>query len=480
LEVEIQMFITSSIDKMYSFNLKSGKNNKKVLDMSLSSVSKFEHQNQIQEKMVSDLQKAILENNHRHIDQTIDVLLSSDCDITTIWQQVISHFEGKSDEQTEAKTYYKITVVQKELQNQEIKLIIIDSLYKICSLAEDLLTGGANNKTTCLMKKEQYGIDHSLLIDFQKGTFTICGVGPIKKEGGCGKIRSAIEVALKQGASNPLEQVATKFVVRKTNLPRRKITEKELRDEQLFGTLRTFCTYKGAKGAQKTTFTMDAYQTDLLEQLQDIQESKQPPLTFSEQLQILYCIAKELECMHEKHSTIHYDVKPENVLFRRNKDGTIEVKLSDFGLSYRPLKGEAPRRLNSYGTKYFTSPEVLENPQAKYTLSERKAQDIYALGCVAYEVHYQQEPDWYEDVEQALKNKDSSARAKALTKQKEIARACDFDPRSPKDAYKLLVHRLLHPNKEERPTIQEACLEISEIIAQYVLTQALIKNKKFN
>jgi serine/threonine protein kinase len=225
---------------------------------------------------------------------------------------------------------------------------------------------------------------------------------------------------------------------------------------------------------------MDAYQTDLLEQLQDIQESKQPPLTFSEQLQILYCIAKELECMHEKHSTIHYDVKPENVLFRRNKDGTIEVKLSDFGLSYRPLKGEAPRRLNSYGTKYFTSPEVLENPQAKYTLSERKAQDIYALGCVAYEVHYQQEPDWYEDVEQALKNKDSSARAKALTKQKEIARACDFDPRSPKDAYKLLVHRLLHPNKEERPTIQEACLEISEIIAQYVLTQALIKNKKFN
>jgi len=59
---------------------------------------------------------------------------------------------------------------------------------------------------------------------------------------------------------------------------------------------------------------------------------------------------------------VHQDIKPDNILFFENMDGSETLKLADFGMS--SMLNSAEERLRSYGgTKYlsvFMVPEVHE------------------------------------------------------------------------------------------------------------------------
>ena len=131
---------------------------------------------------------------------------------------------------------------------------------------------------------------------------------------------------------------------------------------------------------------------------------KQGPIPIDEALPIAKQIAEALEAAHER-GVIHRDLKPANVKVR--EDGT--VKVLDFGLA-KALEGDAgsdpsesptltaaaTRAGVIMGTAAYMSPE-----QAKGKTADRRA-DIWAFGCVLYEMLTGQRPFVGDDVSDTL------------------------------------------------------------------------------
>lgn len=80
------------------------------------------------------------------------------------------------------------------------------------------------------------------------------------------------------------------------------------------------------------------------------------------------------EYMHERHSMVYRDLKPENVLVKNNG----YIKLSDFGFIKRLRQGE--RTYTLCGTPEYLAPEILLNK------GHGKAVDWYCLGMFIYEM----------------------------------------------------------------------------------------------
>jgi hypothetical protein len=95
-----------------------------------------------------------------------------------------------------------------------------------------------------------------------------------------------------------------------------------------------------------------------------------------EALNIVACVASALDCAH-KSGVIHRDVKPANILFR--KDGT--PLLTDFGIA---KKLTYDHDLTSTGI-FLGSPNYMAPEQAEDAPLDGRA-DIYSLGIIFYEM----------------------------------------------------------------------------------------------
>ena len=103
-----------------------------------------------------------------------------------------------------------------------------------------------------------------------------------------------------------------------------------------------------------------------------------------ERLEIIAQVADGLDAVHAE-GIYHRDVKPSNVLLARRSDGSLQAKLSDFGLGTAEdrdlLRSVYASRVDGLaGTWDYIAPEVRDGKPAS------AQSDIYALGLTLYQV----------------------------------------------------------------------------------------------
>lgn len=108
------------------------------------------------------------------------------------------------------------------------------------------------------------------------------------------------------------------------------------------------------------------------------------PLTSARVVEFSVQLCDALEAAHSQ-GLLHRDLKPENILISKTPDGREQVKVCDYGLAF--IVGEegktSPRLTREgtiAGTPTFMAPEQILNKP----LDQRA--DLYALGCVIYEM----------------------------------------------------------------------------------------------
>ena len=102
---------------------------------------------------------------------------------------------------------------------------------------------------------------------------------------------------------------------------------------------------------------------------------KQGPLKLPEALDIGRQIAKGLQAAHDK-KIVHRDIKPGNVIV----DAEGHVTVMDFGLALLTEGSKLTQLDTTLGTVAYMSPEQAEGAEV-----DRRT-DIWALGCVLYEM----------------------------------------------------------------------------------------------
>jgi len=117
---------------------------------------------------------------------------------------------------------------------------------------------------------------------------------------------------------------------------------------------------------------------------------KERPLPLDEALGFTIQIAEGLQEAHEK-GIVHRDIKPHNVMLTAKG----QVKIMDFGLASLAGRSKLTKSGTTLGTPAYMAPEQLEAGEV-----DRRA-DIWALGCVLYEMLTQRTP-FDADYEQAI------------------------------------------------------------------------------
>lgn len=125
---------------------------------------------------------------------------------------------------------------------------------------------------------------------------------------------------------------------------------------------------------------------DLLEGL-SLQEAleERGQLSPRDTLEILRDVAGVLQEAHEK-GLVHRDLKPPNIFLEQVSQGTIQVRVLDFGIAKayddyltRPLSGVPKTKTGMFiGTPQYMAPEQFEGETSP-------SSDLYSLGVVAYE-----------------------------------------------------------------------------------------------
>jgi len=150
-----------------------------------------------------------------------------------------------------------------------------------------------------------------------------------------------------------------------------------------------------------------------------------------EALGIIRQIASGLSAVHAAR-IIHRDVKPANVMLEQETGRPV---LIDFGIA-RPAFNGNSRSTLLVGSPAYMAPEQI---QAQNGAELTPAADLYALGCVAFELLTLRPPFASSDVYEVLRDQVSTPPAPLSALRPDLAR---FDP---------LLARLLAKRPEERP-----------------------------
>lgn len=163
-----------------------------------------------------------------------------------------------------------------------------------------------------------------------------------------------------------------------------------------------------------------------------------PGLPYLQVLHIVRAVARTLHAAHER-GVVHCDLKPDNIFLTRDPEMPTgeRIKLLDFGIAKRGEHAQCVQTATGIvmGTPAYMSPEQCQNAPA----IDRRA-DLYALGCVLYELLCGRPPFWAGSASEVM--------AHHLYVRPEPPRI--YDEHIP-EALEALVLRLLQKNPERRP-----------------------------
>ena len=145
-------------------------------------------------------------------------------------------------------------------------------------------------------------------------------------------------------------------------------------------------------------------------------------IPFSDRVDIVRRMAVALSAAHSV-GVLHKDVKPANVLVQRRSDGSLQVRLCDFGVGMLTEKERLQAAgvtaigftdttgggsLSDAGTRLYMAPEVMEGKPPT------TGADVYALGVVLYQMAAGDltralAPGWDRDIADGLLREDISA-----------------------------------------------------------------------
>jgi len=158
--------------------------------------------------------------------------------------------------------------------------------------------------------------------------------------------------------------------------------------------------------------------------------------------------------LSETHAAevVHRDLKPTNIMWRRDRNGDDRITLVDFGIAVcKPGNADATRLTTGglIGTPHYMSPEQAQGEQV-----DARA-DLYALGCVLFELMTGITPFEGSGFEVLLAHLHRSAPL-----------ASAHNPEVPAVVDRLIAH-LLQKNPEDRPISADAVVAlIDDAIAE--------------
>ncbi len=199
-------------------------------------------------------------------------------------------------------------------------------------------------------------------------------------EGGMGVVYKAEDTQLRR-------TVALKFLPRET-LDEEEVKARLIREAQAAAALDhpNICQVFGIHEEDGETFIAMAY----IDGPSLAEKIKERPLPLDEALAMAAQIAEGLHEAHE-HGVVHRDIKPQNVMLTSKG----QVKILDFGLASLTGRSKLTKTGTTMGTPAYMAPEQLEGRNV-----DRRA-DVWALGCVLYEMLTQKTP-FEADYEQAI------------------------------------------------------------------------------
>ncbi len=153
----------------------------------------------------------------------------------------------------------------------------------------------------------------------------------------------------------------------------------------------------GALPDGRLMFTME-----LLDGHPLVDEIDDAPMPIERLLPILRQTARGLAAAH-RAGIVHRDIKPENVMLCRRRDGRSDwVKIVDFGLA-RFVRSGCVEEQDLAGSPHYMAPELCLG------LPFDGRVDLYALGCVAYELLCKEPPFMATSIEEVLRAHVSTA-----------------------------------------------------------------------
>jgi serine/threonine protein kinase len=123
--------------------------------------------------------------------------------------------------------------------------------------------------------------------------------------------------------------------------------------------------------------------------LRDLVDFDKPPLKQPRAISIALEIAEILDAT-ARLPLVHRDLKPENILFDTNVSGVERIVLVDFGLAFATEGDATTGRLTQEGVLSGT-PDYMSPEQCRADVVGPPC-DVYALGCILYEMLTSQGP----------------------------------------------------------------------------------------